>query len=350
MRTFWSLRPRLVAAAFSALFAAAALGQPALKVPEASPKASVSQTIGLTDITISYHRPGVGGRKIWGGLVPYGEVWRAGANENTTISFSSPVSVQGHPLAAGSYGLHMIPTEKDWTVAFSTVSVAWGSFSYDPKEDAARITVRPEPGDFEERLSYSFQDPTENSTTAVLRWEKVRVPFVINVDTPSVVVASLRNQLRGLPRFSWQGWNQAAAYCARAGVNLDEAMAWSDRSIGMSETFPNLRVKALLLEKKGDAKAAAELREKALKIATEADLNGYGYQLVAEKKVDEAIEIFRRNVREHPRSWNAYDSLGEAYATKGEKRLAIENYGKALEMAPETQKKRITDAIAKLRS
>jgi tetratricopeptide (TPR) repeat protein len=350
MSTSWSLRPRLVAAAFSALFAAAASGQTALKVPEASPKASVSQTVGLTDITISYHRPGVGGRKIWGGLVPYGEVWRAGANENTTISFSSAVSVQGHPLAAGTYGLHMIPTEKDWTIAFSNVSVAWGSFSYDPKEDAARITVSPEPGGFEERLSYSFQDPTEKSTTAVLRWEKVRVPFVIGVDTPSVVVASLRNELRGLPRFSWQGWNQAAGYCARTGVNLEEALEWSNRSIAMSETFPNLRVKALLLEKKGDAKAAADLREKALKLATEADLNSYGYQLVAEKKVDEAIEIFRRNVREHPRSWNAYDSLGEAYATKGEKKLAIENYGKALEMAPEAQKKRITDAIARLRA
>src|SRR5437016_13044013 len=171
--------------------AAAALGQlPPLALPEASPKAAVSQTVGLTDITISYHRPAVNQRKIWGELVPYNEPWRAGANENTTITFSTPVKVGDRALEAGTYGLHMVPTEKDWTVAFSRVASAWGSFSYDEKEDAARITVSPQPADFEERLSYRFVDPTENAVTAVLRWEKLQVPIPIGVDNKKVVMES----------------------------------------------------------------------------------------------------------------------------------------------------------------
>ena len=131
--------------------ASGALGQTfaPIKVPDASPAASVGQTIGLTQVKISYHRPAVNKREVWGKLVPYNEVWRAGANENTTISFSSDVTVGGQKLAAGTYGLHMLPTEKDWTVIFSNMANAWGSFSYDPKEDAARVTVTPQPAEFQ---------------------------------------------------------------------------------------------------------------------------------------------------------------------------------------------------------
>ena len=345
-----SSRPLALAALL--LGAAGAAGaQPTLTVPQPSPKATVTQTVGLTEIAISYHRPAVNKRKIWGGLVPLNEVWRAGANENTTIAFSSAVSVAGKKLPAGTYGLHMIPTEKDWTVIFSTVSSAWGSFSYDAKEDAARATVAPEPSDLVERLAYTFDDPTENSVVASLRWEKLRVPIRIDVDTKDVVLASIRSELRGLPRFFWQGWNQAAAWCLRNDVNVDEALEWSKRSVGMAETFQNLRVRAALLEKKGDAKTAQALRDKSLKIATEVDLNAYGYQLLGEKKTDDAIAIFQRNVREHPTSWNVYDSLAEGYATKGDKKLAIDNYTKALEMVSDpAQKKRISQEIAKLKT
>ncbi len=282
-----------------------ATAQPApLTLPEASPKAAVTQTVGMTEIAIAYHRPAVNKRKIWGGLVPYKEVWRAGANENTTISFSSPVTVGGKPLAAGTYGLHMIPTEGEWTVAFSNQHAAWGSFSYDPKEDAARITVQARPAEFAERLSYRFEDPTENSVTVVLRWEKLEVPFAIAVDTKAVTLASIREQLRGLPRFFWQGWNQAAAWALRNDANVDEALAWSEESLKLNENFQNLRVKAALLEKKGDAKTAAALKERSLKLATEVDMNAYGYQLLGQKKVDEAVDVFKKNVKDHPASWN----------------------------------------------
>ena len=328
----------------------AAQGFAPLRVPDASPEASVAQTIGVTDIQIRYHRPAVNKREIWGKLVPYNEVWRAGANQNTTISFSTDVSVAGQKLAAGTYGLHMLPTEKDWTVIFSNQAAAWGSFSYDQKEDALRITAAPQPADFLERLSYSFEEPTDTSVQAVMRWEKVRIAFPITADTPQLTVASLRRELRGLPRFSWQGWSQAAAYCLRNNVNLDEALEWSNESLAIAETFTNLRVKAALLEKKGDTKTADALRAKSLPLANETELNNYGYQLLAQKKTDEAIEIFKKNVKDHPTSWNVYDSLGEAYATKGDKKPAVENYTKALSMAPESQKKRINDALAKLKA
>ncbi len=245
----------------------------------------------------------------------------------------------------------MIPTDKEWTVIFSNMSTAWGSFSYDAKEDALRVTVTPKPSPFEERLSYTFEDPTEGSTTAVLRWAELAVPVRITVDTPAVVVESLRAQLRGLPRFGWQGWSQAAAYCLQHDVDLDQGLAWADRSIGLNENFTNLRVKAGLLEKKGDAQAAASLRAKAVQLAVEADMNTYGYQLLGDKKVDEAIVVFQKNVKDYPKSWNAYDSLAEAYGIKGDKKLATEYYSKALAMTTdETQKKRISGILAKLKA
>jgi tetratricopeptide (TPR) repeat protein len=324
---------------------------PPLTLPDASPKASVSQTVGLTDITIQYHRPAVNKRKFWGELVPWNDVWRAGANENTTIFFSSPATVGGKKLAAGTYGLHMIPTEKDWTVALSNVAAAWGSFSYDAKEDAARFTVTPKPADFQERLEYRFENPTANSVTAVLAWEKLQVAFPIEVDTKAVVLASLQSQLRGLPRFGWQGWNQAAEWCVRNDCDLDQALAWADRSIGAQTTFGNLRTKAAILEKKGDAKAAQALRDQSLKIANERDVNVVGYQLLGEKKTGEAIVLFRKNVKDHPDSWNTHDSLGEALAASGDKKGAIESYSKALGMTTDpAQKKRITEVLARLKA
>jgi hypothetical protein len=344
--------PFLALGVWAACSGAASAQVAPLTLPDASPKASVSQTVGLTDITIAYHRPAVNKRKIWGELVPYNEVWRAGANENTTIAFSTPVTVGGKGLPAGTYGLHTLPGEKDWSVMLSTVSSAWGSFSYDAKEDAVRFTVTPStvPGS-EERLEYRFEDPTDNSVNVVLSWEKLRLSFPVTVDTNAVVLESLKSQLRGLPRFSWQGWNQAAQWCLRNDVDLDQALVWADRSIGVQATFANLRTKAGILEKKGDPKSAQELRDRAMKIATEADINTYGYQLMGQKKTDEAIAIFRKNVKDHPDSWNTYDSLGEALAAKGDKKAAIENYGKALSMTTDpVQKKRINDILAKLKT
>jgi len=334
------------------LASATAHAQVALKLPEASPAATVSQTIGLTEIKVVYHRPAVAGREVWGKLVPYGEPWRAGANENTTVTFSSDVKIGGKPLPAGTYGLHMIPTAKDWTIAFSKMSAAWGSFTYDQKEDALRVTVTPRAtAANEERLSYRFDDPSETKATLVLSWEKLSVPIAIEVETPKVVMASIRQQLRSLPGFSWQGPSQAANYWLKNGGPLDEALKLVDRSIQMNENYQNLSVRAAIVEKQGNAKAAADLRAKAQTLATEADLNQAGYRLLADKKVDEAIKVFQTNVDHHPDSWNAQDSLGEALAGKGDKPGAIAAYTKALALVKDAaQKKRIEATIAKLKA
>ena len=330
-------------------FAPAAPAQIPLALPEGSPKASASQTVGLTELTVTYHRPAVNKRKIWGGLVPYGDVWRAGANENTTLTASTPFTFGGKAVPAGTYGLHMLPAEGDWAVILSSQAKAWGSFSYDQKEDVVRVSVKPEPADFVERLGYTFDEPTGDATALALRWEKLRVAVPIAVDSKQVTLAGIRDQLRGLPRFSWQGWNQAANWCARNDVTSDEALAWADRSIRMQKTFANLRTKALLLEKKGDAKTAAALRAEALPLATEVDVNALGYQLLGDGKTAEALEFFRKNTKDHPQSWNVWDSLAEGLEKSGDVKGARENYQKALTMAPEDQKKRITDTVARLK-
>ncbi|MEO7921006.1 MAG: DUF2911 domain-containing protein [Thermoanaerobaculia bacterium] len=327
-----------------------AQGPPPLVLPEASQKATVTQTVGLTEISITYHRPGVNKRAVWGGLVPYNEVWRAGANENTVLSVSTPFSINGKTLPAGKYGVHVLPTEREWTLILSNQSNAWGSFSYDQKEDALRLAVTPQAAEFQERLQYTLDDPTDSSVIAHLRWEKMKIPLKIQIDVPNVVFESVRDQMRGLPRFFWQGWNQAAGWCLRNDTHLDEALKWSDESLKMQENYQNLRTKAAILEKKGDAVAAAALREKAQKLATEVDVNLQGYQLLQAGKTDEAIDVFRRNAKEHPASWNVHDSLAEALATKGDKAGAIASYSKALELVKDdTQKKRIQATIGRLR-
>lgn len=323
---------------------------PPFTLPEASPKAQASQRVGLTDISVSYARPAVNGRKVWGGLVPYGQVWRAGANENTVVTFSSPVKVGGVALPAGRYGLHMIPTEKDWTVIFSTQSHAWGSYGYDPKEDAARVTVSPVPAEAANRLAYTFDDPSDAGVVLALRWADLKVPVRIDVDTKAVVAASLREQLRGIPQFFPDGWSNAAAWCLRNDTNLDEALAWADRSLAIRETFPGLRVKAELLARKGDTAPAEALRAKALALATEAEVNALGYALLGQGKVDEALALFQKNVKDHPGSWNAYDSLAEGLAAKGDKAQAVAYYQKAKAMVQQAdQKARIDGELAKLR-
>jgi tetratricopeptide (TPR) repeat protein len=322
---------------------------PPLVLPKQSPRASAGQVVGLSSITITYDRPAVNGREIWGKLVPFDTVWRAGANENTVISFSSPVRVGGRPLEAGRYGLHMIPSGGDWTIVFSREANAWGSFSYDSAEDALRIPATPVPGEMHERLAYTFDDPTDSTVVATLRWEKLAVPFTIAVDTKTVVVDSLRQQLRGLGQFFWQPWSQAAGWCAANGTNLEEATAWAERSIAMNENFTNLRVKAALLGQRGDQAGAQAAAQRSLAVANEAEMNTYGYLLMGQGKLDSAITIFRKNTKDYPKSWNTYDSLGEAYAKRGDRKQAAASYSKALAMVrDETQKKRIESVLAGL--
>lgn len=254
----------LVAALAAATSTVAVAQQQPLAVPRPSPNASISQTVGLTEITLHYSRPGVKERTIWGGLVPYNEVWRTGANENTTIQFSTPVKIEGHELPAGIYGLQTIPTQSDWTVIFSKDAELWGAFDYKPEHDALRVQVKPEPADFQERMGFELTDLTDTSAKVVLRWEKLRVPFTVEVDTPKLVAEAAKNTMR------WQNGLQAAGYCIQNNTCLDEAGRWIDASIALDANFANQRAKALWLAKKNDYKGAVAAGEKALAAAKNA--------------------------------------------------------------------------------
>jgi len=325
--------------------------QPELPAPLQSQKASVSQTIGISDVQVNYHRPGVRGRQVWGTLVPFGEVWRAGANENTTVSFSTPVIVGGKTLPAGTYGLHTIPTKGEWTIIFSKNATSWGSYFYKESEDAVRFRVQPQPAQAQEWLEYSFGDLTDSTAVLTLSWEKLRIPIPLKFDTRALVVANARdNYLRGSAGFSWQGFNQAALYCAHNNIDIPQALEWVDQSIKLNRNFNNLWTKASLYEMTGKSADARQFREQALKLATEADINTLGYAYLTSNKVPEALELFEKNVKDHPDSWNAFDSLAEGLAKSGDKKGAIANYEKALTLVgDERNKARIQKTIADLK-
>ena len=255
------LRVAVSAAALMAV-AGAALAQQPLNLPRPSPNATVSQMVGVTKVSIQYSSPGVKGRKVWGELVPYGEVWRTGANENTTITFSTPVKIDGKEVPAGTYGLQTIPAAGDWTVILSKDADLWGAFEYKPENDALRVQAKPRTvADSLERMAFTFEDTTDTSTKVVLGWEKLRVPFQIDVDTPKLVLDAAKDAVR------WQTPLQAANYCIQNNTCLDEAGRWIDASIVLQEGFSNLRAKAMLLAKKNDTKGAVTYGEKALAAA-----------------------------------------------------------------------------------
>lgn len=328
---------------------AAQAGPPQMAVPLESPAASVSQTVGLTEIAVTYHRPAVKGRKIWGELVPLDTVWRAGANQNTVLEVSTAFTVGGTRLPAGRYGLHLLPGASRWTFIISKQANAWGAFSYAQSEDAARVTVTPRAADFLERLAYTMDEPTDSTVQLTLHWEKLAASLPITVATTQVVMDSLRQQLRGLVRFWPTGWAESARWALAHNGDLALAYAWADSASQIAPTFANLRLKATAMERRGDRAGAEALRQQSMATATEADINALAYQLLAQGKRDEAIAMFRQNVKDYPRSWNVYDSLGEALAQAGNKKEALANYQKALDLAPEGQKARIRTAMVPLR-
>jgi len=313
----------LAAGAVSAAIPRVQAQSAVLDLPRDSQHAQITQKIGITNITINYHRPLVKGRKVFGSLQPYGQVWRAGANENTTIEFTDPVAVEGNPLPAGTYGLHMIPGEQEWTVIFSKAATSWGSFTYDQKEDALRVAVKPQASEFHEALTYDFDDPKPNATTVTLRWDKVAVPFRIEVKTDELVAASLHKQLRGLAQYTWDGWNDAANYLLTRKTNLDEALQYSDRSIKVEERFDNLITKADILAALNRTNEATVARNQALAMANAVQLHGYGRQLQVQGKQDEAFEIFRTNIKKNPNHFLAHNESARLACAKGDFDTAV---------------------------
>ena len=323
-----------------------------LNLPDVSQAAEVKQRIALTDITINYHRPLVNGRKIWGGLVPYGKVWRAGANENTTIEFSDPVSVEGKPLAKGTYGLHMIPNQDSWTVIFSKTNTGWGSYSYDQKDDALRVDVKPRPlAENKEALEFDFEDLKPTSTAVTLKWEKLGVPFTVSVNDADQTLHSIQAQLKGRGQFTWQSLDEGAQFCLTRKINLDEALRWADASIQNEERFDNLSTKADILKALNRPDEAKKAWNQALEKATGPQLYTYGRQLQNQKKGAEAIDIFKEVAKRFPSG--VFGDLAQARikSSTGDFAGALNDAKQAQSAAPsEGQKQAIQGLIDRLQA
>jgi hypothetical protein len=319
-----------------------------LDLPLQSQQAKVSQTIGITDITINYHRPLVNDRKVWDGLVPYGKVWRAGANMNTTITFSDPVTVEGKPLDKGTYGLHMIPNAEEWTIIFSKNSTSWGSFTYDEKEDALRVTVKPKTADMHNALTYDFDNLQKDSVVVELEWEKIAVPFKVSVDVHDVVQASLKKQLRNLSQYTWMSWDNAANYLLTEKTSLDEALTYANKSVDNEDRYDNEMTKSKVLAALNRKDEAATAEKKALALAAPLQLHQYARQLLGEKRNEEAYAVFRENAKKHPDQWWVHAGLARMYSAQTKFDDATKEMKLAMAAAPDDQKGYLDGLIKRL--
>jgi len=336
-------------AALLALSAISLTAQPGLDRPRTSQRASVTQRVGVTDITVTYHRPGVKGREIWGALVPRGEVWRAGANEVTTISFTDDVTIEGHPLAAGTYGVHMIPEIASWTVIISNNSGSWGT-TYDQKDDALRFDVVPLAADFTEWMMFDFTDLADTAATLELRWVKLRVPVRIAVATPEIVLGRARKAFADGPdSTNWLMLREAADYASGRGIHPEEAMAWIDRSLAAHPDFRSACLKSDILAAAGDRGGAAQVLNDAIAGAAEKDVTSYTRILIRDGRPERAISILEKFVTTRGAPWGAVNALGDAHAAAGDRAAAIRVYKAAMDKAPSGEKAGIEKEITALK-
>lgn len=339
----------LLMAAMSGAMSELSLAQSfVLDLPRQSQRAQISQRIGITDITISYHRPLVNDRKVWDDLVPYGKVWRAGANENTTITFSDPVLIEGKPLDKGTYGLHMIPNADEWTIIFSKNSTSWGAFSYEQAEDALRVTVKPKAADMHNALTYDFDQLQPDSAVVELEWEKVAVPFKVAVDVHGVVEASLKQQLRNLSQYTWMSWDDAASYLLTEKIALDDALTYANKSIENEDRYDNELTKSKVLTALNRKDEAATAQKKALEMASPLQIHLYARQLQGEKRSEEAFVIFRENAKKHPDQWFVHSGLARMYCAQGKFDDAAKEMKLALAGAPDNQKSYVDGLVKRL--
>jgi tetratricopeptide (TPR) repeat protein len=361
------------------LTAGIAAAQPGITTPPSggNQKSSVTQWMGLVKITIDYSSPDITSPsgadrrgKIWGegALIPYGMAtlnfgncgancpWRAGSNENTTFTVSHDVKIEGQPLKAGTYGVHMIPGEKEWTIIFSNNSVSWGSFFYKEEEDALRVQVKSSESAYNHYLTYEFTDRQLDKTTVALRWEDLQVPFTISVDDMTTLyVDNLRNELRSSPGFNWRGWQGAAAYCLQNNTNLEEAMQWAEAAattpfIG-AENFTTLQTLAQAQMATGKNEEAEATLTKAIEhpTATVFGIHGLGRQLITGGMKEKALEIFEYNVEKFGNVWPTQFGLARGYSALGDYKNALKYAKNALKNAPAPPNKaRLEGLIATL--
>lgn len=357
------------------LLASSAAHAQVLSVPPSgdNQKSSVTQHIGLVEVTVDYSSPDVHAPdgtdrrgKIWGTLVPWGAPddafgtctecpWRAGANGNTVFTVSHDVRIEGQPLPAGSYGLFMIPQQDEWTVIFSKNAGSWGSYFYDAKEDALRVNVKPSKAEYNEWLTYEFTDRRPEKATLALKWEELQVPFTISVDDPaSLHIAQIRNELRNADGFYWTNWLSAAQYALSARRN-DDALFFAQEAVARpfsgQENFQTLSVLAMAQEASGKSAEAAATRERAInhRTAGPLEIHQYGRILLTQGKKDDALRVWKLNAKRHPNAWPVNVGLARGYSAVGQYKDALKYAKLALAQAPDDiNRTSLTEGIKKL--
>lgn len=328
-------------------------------------KSKVTQFIGPVEVSISYSSPDVHGPngedrtgKIWGEVVHYGFIdqgfgpskaapWRAGANENTIFTVSHDVLIEGKPLKAGTYGLFLAASKDGpYTWIFSKNSSSWGSYFYDPKEDALRVDVTPEDAPYKEWLTYGFEDRLPASAKAYLRWEKKRIPFTVQVpNVNEIYVNIMREELRSSTGFKQENWITAAQFCAQNKINLEEALTWVDMSVSNPfigvENFTTHQTRSMIFSALGrSAEANAEM-DKAIKdpSATVQNIHMYGRSLLNAGQKEKAMEVFKFNAQKNPQDkFTPNVGLARGYTALGDTKNALKYWDLALKNIPNDQK------------
>jgi hypothetical protein len=352
------------------LFVSSVFAQMDLPPSGGNPRATASEEVGITSITIKYSRPDVNKRegKIWGdgNLVTYGftspnlttnkntQPWRAGANENTTISFEHDVKVEGQPLKAGTYSLFMAMGADNVTIIFNTQTEAWGSFYYDEKYDALRVNVKPVILDKSvEWLKYEFIEHKEKYCVIAIQWEKIAVPFKVEVDVENIVIARLREQLTSGKGFTPALELQAAQYCLNKNINLEEALQWSKRAIdgvGGQKTYITLRNLATAYEKLTRVPEADSTMNEALQIATANQYTAYARQLITQKRADKSMEVVMASKKRYGDIYIVNLGLMMACSAKADYKNALKHADNAMAQATnDGAKKQLEGNIAKLK-
>jgi predicted Zn-dependent protease len=242
----------------------------------------------------------------------------------------------------------MIPGKENWTVILSKESGVWGSYTYDEKEDALRVKVQPVESPMREALEYSFQDIRPDGATLVLAWEKLAVPVAIGVDTNAITKAKVERQLRDLPKWTWESWNDAAQWALGTKVYNEDALKWAEESIRLEERFDNMDTKAQVLTAMGKPAEAQGIMAKALPKASTLQRHGYARRLLNEKKVDEALAVFRDNAKKNPDTWYVYGGLARGLSAKGDYKGAASQMAEALKRAPKEAKPQLEAMLARL--
>lgn len=319
----------------------------------------VAERIGITDVTIKYGRPAVNGRdgKIWGDLVYTGfknqgfgsgndAPWRAGANENTTIEFSTDVQIEGRNLPAGKYALFMAYDPANTTVIFSKNTTSWGSYFYTDKEDALRVNVKPAPQkESRQRLTYEFGSETDSSAVVSLVWEKMAIPFTISTQLQKLQLAYFDNAQRGELGFEPANLLEIANYYNEHNVRLQEALALVNSATQSMPTFTVLMTKAELQEKLNMPKQADSTAKAAMATGTVMQLHQYGRQLLADKKTQKAFDVFQYNYKHNPDSFTPLMGMARGCAAIGKQADALKYANKALPLAPDEMSKKSAEKV-----